>query len=89
VTGVRARLLLTVVAVVAAFVFWHTGGRADAVCMREAFVPADELSWWPPGVRCTYGEPASSELRLNFWLVPTLLVMALINVGITLWRAER
>ena len=87
--GVRVRVALTVVAILAAFVFWHTGGRADAVCRRELFVPAGGLSLWPPGARCTYGEPATSDVLINPWLTGTLLLIAVVNVAITVWRSRR
>jgi hypothetical protein len=50
-----------------AFLFLHTGERADGVCMSERFVPADGVSLWPPGTRCTYGEPARTDVLVNWW----------------------
>jgi len=51
-----------------AFLFLHTGGRADDVCERERFVPADGLSLWPPGARCSFGEPQRTDVLVNPWL---------------------
>jgi hypothetical protein len=71
------------VALVAAFVFLHTGARASATCRRERFVPGGDLSLWPPGVRCTYGEPAVSDVVISgwFWLAATAIVIAVGIVG--------
>jgi hypothetical protein len=52
---------------VGAFLFLHTGARADGVCMRELFVPAGGVSLWPPGTSCTYGEPARTDVLVNWW----------------------
>jgi hypothetical protein len=63
--------------VAAAFVFLHTGARADAVCERERFVPTDGLSLWPPGMRCSFGEPEQTDVLINPWWLGLLLVVAL------------
>ncbi len=64
------------------FLFWHSGARADGPCERERFVSSGELSLWPPGATCTYGEPATSDTLLNPWffgaLLPVLLVALLV-----------
>jgi hypothetical protein len=61
--------------VAAAFVFLHTGARADGVCERERFVPADGLSLWPPGARCSFGEPQATDVLFNPWLALVVLVL--------------
>lgn len=58
------------------FVFLHTGARADDVCERERFVPADGLSLWPPGARCGFGEPQRTDVLVNPWLA--LVVVAIL-----------
>lgn len=63
-------------AVAVAFVFLHTGARADDVCERGRFVPADGLSLWPPGARCSFGEPATTDVLVNEWLA--LVVVAIV-----------
>jgi hypothetical protein len=60
---------------VGAFVFLHTSERADGVCMRERFVWADGVSLWPPGTRCTFGEPARTDVLVNPWLAVVLLAI--------------
>jgi hypothetical protein len=62
--------------VAVAFVFLHTGARADDVCERGRFVPADGLSLWPPGARCSFGEPQRTEVLFNPWLA--LMVLAIL-----------
>jgi hypothetical protein len=69
------RVPWVVVVVVATFVFWHSGGRAAALCERELFVSSGSLSLWPPGARCTYGEPAVHDTVLNPWFVAAFFVV--------------
>jgi hypothetical protein len=76
-------------AVAGAFVFWHTGGRGGAVCERERFVTMGDLSLWPPGVSCTYGEPAMSDVFINPWFLMTLVGFALVFAIVTLRAPER
>ena len=81
----RQRLLITAVALcslvvlVGAFLFLHSGARAAAVCERGRFVPSGSLSLWPPGARCTYGEPAIASTLSNdwFWVVAVAVVIVL------------
>ena len=61
-------LALCALVLAGAFVVLHTGGRADAVCRDAAFVPADGISVWPPGVRCSYGEPQTTDVVVSPWL---------------------
>ena len=63
-----------VVVVVGTFVFWHSGARAAALCERERFVSSGSLSLWPPGARCTFGEPAWHDTLLNPWFVGAVFV---------------
>ena len=67
-----ATTLVCLCTLAGAFWFLHTGQRADGVCMSEAFVPADGISVWPPGARCTYGEPARTDVLVNWWFVVVL-----------------
>jgi hypothetical protein len=76
------RLALNVVLIVASFAFWHSGARADGLCERERFVGSGALSAWPPGARCTYGEPATSDTLLNPWFFGTLLLVLLLAMGL-------
>lgn len=61
----RVVLVLCVLAVVAAFVFIHSGSRADALCAREGAAVPDGLSLLPPGVRCSGGEPVQTVTRFD------------------------
>jgi hypothetical protein len=73
---------LTVVGVVivgAIFVLGHSGARATATCSELGAALPDGISLWPPGVRCTGGEPAVQVVRLNGkFVVLTLAAMALL-----------
>ena len=73
----------------AAFVFWHTGSRGSAECLRSAFVSGGDLSLWPPGVRCTWGLPSTSGVFINPWFFGTLLVIVLVFVAIGLRASIR
>ena len=65
---------------VALFVFWHSGARAGALCERERFVSSGSLSLWPPGARCTFGEPALHDTLLNPWFLATVIAVGAIAV---------
>ena len=81
--------LPSVILAVAAFVFWHTGARGSAECRQSAFVSGGDLSLWPPGVRCTWGLPATSGVFINPWFFATLLVIVLVLVAIGLRASIR
>ena len=49
------------------FVLLHSGARAEDLCERERFVRVGSLSIWPPGARCSFGEPAVEETLVNPW----------------------
>jgi hypothetical protein len=66
--------------IVAAFVFWHSGGRGAAVCEREVFTTAGSFSLWPPGTRCEYGLPVQDGHYLNLWFFATAFVIVMIVV---------
>jgi hypothetical protein len=70
-----------------AFVFLHSGSRAQALCERERFVPTGEFSAWPPGVRCAYGLPVTEEVLFNPLFA--LSAIPLIAAGIGLGTIER
>jgi hypothetical protein len=79
--GRRLALQVCLVALVlaGAFLFLHTGVRADGLCEPQRFVPADGVSLWPPGTRCTYGEPPRTDVLFHPWLA--LLLLAAIAGG--------
>jgi hypothetical protein len=73
-----AAAIACAVGALAVFVFLHTGARADGLCVREGAAVPDGLSWWPPGVRCSGGEPAHSKTELDpvvLLAVPGLAVL--------------
>jgi len=63
---------------VLAFAFWHSGGRAGAVCERHVFVSSGSLSLWPPGARCEFGEPAMHDTYFNPWFVMSVFGAAVL-----------
>jgi hypothetical protein len=66
------------------FLFLQTGERAHGVCMSERFAAADGVSLWPPGVRCTFGEPARTDVLVNPWLglvLVTLVAGSAVSLG--------
>jgi hypothetical protein len=65
----RRIVVLVPVLLAATFVFFHSGARAGSLCERERFVNWGEWSWWPPGARCTYGEPLMHEVLFNPWFL--------------------
>jgi len=73
----------------AAFVFWHTGDRASALCTREVFVSGGSLSLWPPGTRCEYGLPVQSDTFLNLWFFATAYALTAIVVVRNAWALSR
>ena len=62
---VRLSLAVCVAITVAVFVFAHTGSRAAALCARDGSAVPDGLSPWPPGVRCSGGEPQHTSTRFD------------------------
>ena len=61
-----------------AFAFLHSGARAAALCERERFVHSGELSLWPPGARCSYGEPEIQDILINPWFGMAIIAVALL-----------
>jgi hypothetical protein len=67
------------VLVVALFVFMHSGARAESLCADAGFSPPAGLSWWPPGARCSGGEPGFASVRFDpacLLAVPIVLLRA-------------
>jgi hypothetical protein len=67
----------SVLVAVAAFVWLHSGAPGDATCERARFVPSSGFSAWPPGARCSYGEPVRTDVIVNAWFAAVLGVLAL------------
>jgi hypothetical protein len=66
-SGLRRAVVVGVGAliVLGAFIVFHSGSQASALCERERFVSGGSLSFWPPGARCTYGLPLTSDTVVN------------------------
>ena len=77
--GVKVRLTLIVAAclfaAVGAFVWLHTGAFGDASCERSRFVDSSGFSAWPPGARCSYGEPVRTDVIVNGWFAAVVCVL--------------
>jgi hypothetical protein len=78
---VRLSLSIYVFLVVAAFLLLHTGSRAAALCERDGSALADGLSLWPPGTRCSGGEPVVTVTRFDVTVVLLVPAAALLVFG--------
>jgi hypothetical protein len=74
-------LLVVVLAVAAAFAFMHTGARGRALCRDNGFSGTASLSLWPPGARCSGGEPEISRVELDPSFALALPAVALLVFG--------
>ena len=87
----RKRIVFTVLACIVvlggSFVFLHSDGRADRVCDEAGFFVDGHLSLWPLGAACTYGEPATTAVRLNPLMF--LPVVAVVVIVAALWPLRR
>lgn len=63
---------------VAAFVLLHSGTIGDTACERSRFVSSDGFSAWPPGARCSYGEPARTDVIVNGWFAAVVGVLVVV-----------
>jgi hypothetical protein len=60
---------------VGAFVVLHSGAPGDATCERSRFVPSSGFSAWPPGARCSFGEPVRTDVIVNAWFAAVVVVL--------------
>jgi hypothetical protein len=70
--------IICVLVTAGAFAFLHTGSRASALCARGAAV-ADGFSVWPPGVRCSGGEPVQTKITFDatvLFVIPSVALLA-------------
>jgi hypothetical protein len=72
-----ARLLIAVTA----FVLLDSGAPGDATCERSRFVRSSGFSVWPPGARCSYGEPVRTDIIVNGWFAAVVGVLGLFAVA--------
>jgi hypothetical protein len=66
---------------VVVFVFAHTGSRAAELCARGGSAVPDGLSLWPPGARCSGGEPLHTSTRFNEIIVLAVPAIAMMVFG--------
>jgi hypothetical protein len=73
----RAVLIATTCLLIAvgAFVWLHSGAPGDVTCERSRFVRSSGFSAWPPGARCSYGEPVRSDVVVNGWFAAVVGVL--------------
>jgi hypothetical protein len=58
-----------------AFVWLHSGAPGDATCERSRFVRSTGLPAWPPGTRCSYGEPVRTDIIVTGWFAAVVVVV--------------
>lgn len=83
-----AVVLCGLVLIIAAFVFLHTGSRADAFCQGARFVRKGSLSLWPPGAECPYGEPVRTDTLINGWFWLVALAVVILAAGCAAWLSR-
>lgn len=67
-----------VVVLVAAFAYMHSGARADKLCAGKGFPASGSLSLWPPGARCTGGEPEIEQTAFDpVFILPAVAILLL------------
>jgi hypothetical protein len=67
-----------VLVVAAAFAYMHTGVRAERLCNNHGFSETGSLSAWPPGARCTGGEPRIERTYFDpVFILPAIVVLML------------
>ena len=67
-----------VVVLVAAFAYMHSGARAENLCAAKGFSGTGSLSLWPPGARCTGGEPEIEEIVFDpVFILPAVAILLL------------
>ena len=75
----RFRLVLVtatcLLVAVGAFVWLHSGVPGDATCERSRFVRSSGFSVWPPGARCSYGEPVRTDIIVSGWFAAVVVAL--------------
>jgi hypothetical protein len=56
-------------------VLLHSGEPGDAACERSRFVRSSGFSAWPPGARCSYGEPVRTDVIVNGWFAGVVVAL--------------
>jgi hypothetical protein len=92
VMAMRVQAIVFVIAVAGLFAFMHSGSRAAALCERDGGSFAEGLSLWPPGARCSGGEPertwttVAPEVPLA---IPGVALLVFGGAAIAGWGAPR
>ena len=85
-----SRLLLPIAAcvlvVAAAFAYMHTGARAERLCNTHGFSGTGSLSAWPPGARCTGGEPRIEATYFDPVFILPAIVILMLGGGVVAMR---
>jgi hypothetical protein len=76
---VRRLIPLFAVAVfAAAFLYMHTGARAENLCSAHRFSGPGSFSLWPPGARCSGGEPEIERTYFDpVFILPAVAILML------------
>jgi hypothetical protein len=62
----------------AAFVYMHSGARAENLCAGKGFSGTGTFSLWPPGARCTGGEPQIEQIAFDpVFILPAVVILML------------
>ena len=69
----------------AAFVYMHTGARADNLCGAHGFVGTGSFLLWPPGARCAGGEPEIERTYFDpVFILPAVAILMLAGGALAL-----
>jgi hypothetical protein len=77
----RIPAVICLLATVGVFVFLHTGSRASNLCARDGSVVPEGLSAWPPGARCSGGEPVRADTKFDTTVLLVVPGIALLAFG--------
>ncbi len=82
------RYLISLIAIgvfASAFVYMHSGPRAENLCAGKGFSGTGAFSLWPPGARCTGGEPAIEQVAFDpIFILPAVAILLLISGALAL-----
>jgi hypothetical protein len=84
----RSAIQIALVAIgvfAAAFVYMHTGARAERLCNAHAFSGSGVFSLWPPGVRCAGGDPEIERTYFDpVFILPAVAILMLAGAALAL-----
>ena len=68
----------------------HSGARAENLCAAKGFSGTGSLSLWPPGARCTGGEPEIERTAFDpVFILPAVAVLLLGSGALALRQSGR